>query len=75
MKPFAVAVTSQQKGKVSAAPVKTDFGYHVIRVDDVRPLKVPEFTEVKEQFRQRAQQQQIQKMVMDLRQKAKIEER
>jgi hypothetical protein len=33
------------------------------------------FDEVKEQFRQRAQQQQIQKLVMDLRQKAKIEER
>jgi peptidyl-prolyl cis-trans isomerase C len=75
VKPFADAVTSQPKGKVSAAPVKTDFGYHIIRVDDVRPLKVPEFAEVKEQFRQRAQQQQIQKMVMDLRQKAKVEER
>jgi peptidyl-prolyl cis-trans isomerase C len=75
VKPFADAVTSQQKGRISAAPVKTDFGYHVIRVDDVRPLKVPEFTELKEQFRQRAQQQQIQKLVMDLRQKAKIEER
>ena len=75
VKPFADAVTSQQKGKVSATPVKTDFGYHVIVVDDVRPLKVPEFSEVKEQFRQRAQQQQIQKMVMDLRQSAKIEER
>jgi peptidyl-prolyl cis-trans isomerase C len=44
-------------------------------VDDVRPLKVPEFAELKDQFRQRAQQQQIQKMVMDLRSKAKIEER
>jgi peptidyl-prolyl cis-trans isomerase C len=75
VKPFADAVTTQQKGKVSAAPVKTDFGYHVIIVDDVRPLKVPEFGELKEQFRQRAQQQQIQKMVMDLRQNAKIEER
>jgi peptidyl-prolyl cis-trans isomerase C len=75
VKPFADAVTTQQKGKISAAPVKTDFGYHVIRVDDVRPLKVPEFNEVKEQFRQRAQQQQIQRMVMDLRQKAKIEDR
>lgn len=73
VKPFADAVTSQPKGKISAAPVKTDFGYHVIRVDDMRPLKVPEFNEVKEQFRQRAQQQQIQKMVMDLRSKAKIE--
>jgi peptidyl-prolyl cis-trans isomerase C len=75
VKPFADAVTSQAKGKVSATPVKTDFGYHVIVVDDVRPLKVPEFAEIKEQFRQRAQQQQVQKMVMDLRSKAKVEER
>jgi len=75
VKPFADAVQAQQKGKVSAAPVKTDFGYHVIIVDDVRPLKVPEYAEIKEQFRQRAQQQQIQKLVMDLRSKAKVEER
>ena len=75
MKPFADAVTSLQKGGTTTAPVKTAFGYHVIRVDDVRPLQVPPFTELKEQFRQRAQQQQIQKLVMDLRQKAKVEER
>jgi peptidyl-prolyl cis-trans isomerase C len=75
VKPFADAVTTQPKGKISAAPVKTDFGFHVIRVDDSRPLKVPDFSELKEQFRQRAQQQQIQKMVMDLRSKAKIEDR
>jgi peptidyl-prolyl cis-trans isomerase C len=75
VKPFADAVTTQAKGKVSAAPVKTDFGYHIILVDDVRALKVPEFAEMKEQFRQRAQQQQVQKLVFDLRQKAKIEER
>jgi len=55
--------------------VKTDFGYHIIRVDDVRPLKVPEFKDLKEQFKQRAQQQQIQKLVADLRSKAKVEER
>jgi peptidyl-prolyl cis-trans isomerase C len=75
VKPFADAVQSQPKGQISQAPVKTDFGYHVIRVDDVRPLKVPEFADLKEQFRQRAQQQQIQKMVADLRSRAKIEER
>ena len=72
--PFEEALFAMKPGDISQ-PVKTDFGYHVIRVDDVRPLKVPEFAEVKEQFRQRAQQQQIQKMVMDLRSKAKIEER
>ncbi|MGZ5084631.1 MAG: peptidylprolyl isomerase, partial [Usitatibacter sp.] len=75
VKPFADAVTGLQKGQTTTAPVKTDFGYHVIRLDDVRPLTVPPFTEMKEQFRQRAQQQQIQKLVMDLRSKAKIEER
>ena len=75
VKPFADAVQATPKGQMVAQPVKTDFGYHVIKVDDVRPLKVPSFEEVKEQFRQRAQQQQIQKLVMDLRQKAKIEER
>jgi peptidyl-prolyl cis-trans isomerase C len=75
VKPFADAVQSQPKGKISAAPVKTDFGYHIIRVDDVRPLKVPEFSELKEQFRQRAQQQQVQKLVMELRSKAKVDER
>jgi peptidyl-prolyl cis-trans isomerase C len=75
VKPFADAVQSQPKGQISQAPVKTDFGYHVIRVDDVRPLKVPEFNDMKEQFRQRAQQQQIQKLVADLRSKAKVEDR
>ena len=75
VKPFADAVQGLQKGQTTTAPVKTDFGYHVIRLDDVRALKVPEFTELKEQFRQRAQQQQIQKLVMDLRQRAKVEER
>ena len=75
VKPFADTVTKLPKGQTTTAPVKTDFGYHVIRVDDVRPLKVPEFSELKEQFRQRAQQAQVQKLVQDLRSKAKVEER
>jgi peptidyl-prolyl cis-trans isomerase C len=75
VKPFADAVTTLPKGTYTKTPVKTDFGYHVIRVDDVRPLKVPAFAELRDRFRQRAQQEQIQKMVQDLRSKAKIEER
>jgi len=75
VKPFADTVMKLPKGQTTTAPVKTDFGYHVIRVDDVRPLKVPEFSELKEQFRQRAQQAQVQKLVQDLRSKAKVEER
>src|SRR5262249_52472334 len=75
VKPFADAVMSQPKGQSSQTPVKTDFGYHVIRVDDVRPLKVPAFAEMKEQFRQRVQQQVIQQMALQLREQAKVEER
>jgi peptidyl-prolyl cis-trans isomerase C len=75
VKPFADAVTGMQKGQTTTAPIKTDFGYHVIRLDDIRPLQVPPFAELKEQFRQRAQQAQVQKLVMELRQRAKIEER
>ena len=73
VKPFADAVMSLQKGQTTATPVKTDFGYHVIRLEDVRPLTVPPFNEMKQQFQQRAQQQQVQKLVMDLRSKAKVE--
>jgi peptidyl-prolyl cis-trans isomerase C len=75
VKPFADAVQALPKGQTTQAPVKTDFGYHVIREDDVRPMKVPSFAEIREQFRQRAQQQEIQKFVADLRGKAKVEER
>jgi peptidyl-prolyl cis-trans isomerase C len=75
VKPFSDAMMALKKGQTTSTPVKTDFGFHVIRLDDVRPLKVPSFDEIKEQFRQRAQQAQIQKFVMDLRTKAKVEER
>ena len=75
VKPFADAVQALPKGGTTKEPVKTDFGYHVIRVDDVRPMKVPSFAEIKEQFRQRAQQQEMQRFVADLRAKAKVEDR
>ena len=75
VKPFADALMAMKKGQTSTAPVKTDFGFHVLRLEDVRPIQVPPFDEMKEQFRQRAQQQQVQRMMLDLRSKAKVEER
>ena len=45
VKPFADAVQSQPKGKISTAPVKSDFGYHVIRVTDIKPEKVKSLAE------------------------------
>jgi peptidyl-prolyl cis-trans isomerase C len=73
VKPFAEALTKLQKGKYSEVPVKTEFGYHVIQLDDTRPLTPPPFDAIKPQLAQRAQQQQIEKMVNDLRAKAKVE--
>lgn len=71
--PFANAMLSLKKGTYTKEPVKTQFGWHVIKMDDERNLKMPSFEELKPQIQQRLQQQQIQDMIADLRSKAKIE--
>lgn len=73
VKPFADAMTVLAKGKYTEAPVKSDFGYHVILLEDSRPTSFPEFDEVKPRLMQQAQAQQITKMVDGLRAKAKVE--
>jgi peptidyl-prolyl cis-trans isomerase C len=73
VKPFGDAMTALQKGKFTDKPVKTDFGYHVIRLDDVRDMKVPTLEESKPGLQQRLQQQAVQKHIMELREKAKVE--
>jgi len=73
VKPFAEALTKLQKGKFSAEPVKTEFGYHVIMLEDVRDLKAPAFDEVKPQIKQRMQQAVVEKHIIELREKAKVE--
>jgi peptidyl-prolyl cis-trans isomerase C len=75
VKPFADAVKALQKGQTTDKPVQTQFGWHVIRLEDTRPTKIPAFDEVKQQFAQRAQQEQIQKLVGELRSKAKVEDK
>lgn len=73
VKPFSEALTKLPKGKYTETPVKTEFGYHVIQVDDVRPLTPPPFEAIKPQLTQRAQQLQIEKLVSTLREKAKVD--
>jgi peptidyl-prolyl cis-trans isomerase C len=73
VKPFADALTGLKKGEMTQAPVHTQFGWHVIKLEDTRPAKFPSFEEVKPQLTQQAQQGQLQKLVADLRAKAKIE--
>ncbi len=71
--PFANALLSLKKGTYTKEPVKTQFGWHIIKLDDERSLKVPSFEELKPQIQQRLQQQEVQDMIADLRSKAKIE--
>jgi peptidyl-prolyl cis-trans isomerase C len=73
VKPFSDAMVKLEKGQYTEAPVKTDFGWHVIMLDDTRDLKAPPLEEVKAQLTQRLQQQMIEKHVLDLRTKAKVE--
>ncbi len=71
--PFANALTSLKKGQYTKQPVQTQYGWHVIKLDDVRDLNVPPFEQVKPQIEQRLQQQAVQGLISDLRSKAKIE--
>lgn len=73
VKPFSDAMVDLEKGKYTTTPVKSDFGYHVIQLDDVRATQAPPFDEVKPQMQQRLQQQKVEKHVLDLRAKAKVE--
>ncbi|MDQ5905239.1 MAG: peptidyl-prolyl cis-trans isomerase [Pseudomonadota bacterium] len=71
--PFADALTKLAKGKYTEVPVKTDFGWHVIQMDDTRPLEAPAFEAIKPQLAQRANQQVVEKMIEGLRAKAKVQ--
>jgi len=73
VKPFADALAKLEKGKYTETPVQSQFGWHVIRLDDSRPMKTPTFDEVKPRLLQRMQQLQIEQALADLRAKAKIE--
>lgn len=70
---FSTAMTKLNKGQTTDAPVKSQFGFHVIRLDDVREAQLPKLEEVKPQIAQQLQQQKLVKFQDDLRAKAKIE--
>lgn len=71
--PFASALLSLKKSSYTKEPVKSQFGWHVIKLDDERSLTVPPLETVKPQIQQRMQQQSLQATVLELRTKAKIE--
>ena len=69
VKPFSDAMVKAEKGKFTPQPVQTQFGWHVILVEDMREAKVPSFDEVKPQLSQRLQAQHLDKYFRDLRAK------
>ena len=69
VKPFADAMVATPKGKFTTTPVQTQFGWHVIEVDDIRDAKVPPYDEVKPQLAQRMQGKEVEEYLKDLRAK------
>ncbi|AXE32294.1 peptidylprolyl isomerase [Chromobacterium phragmitis] len=73
--PFSEAMTKLAKGEVTAKPVKTEYGWHVIKLDDVRSQRnVPQLEEVRPQLTQHVMSARIEKYIADLKAKAQIQQ-
>ena len=70
---FSKAMVALQKGAITETPVKSQFGFHVIKLEDVRAAKLPSLEEVKEQVRESLMQRKLQAYQEDLIKKAKIQ--
>jgi peptidyl-prolyl cis-trans isomerase C len=70
---FSSAMSKLEKGQMTETPVKSQFGFHIIRVDDIREAQLPKLEEVKPQVAQQLQQQRLTKFQEELRAKAKIQ--
>ena len=70
---FSQAMVALKKGDLTEMPVKSQFGYHVIKLVDTREAPFPAFAEVKPQILQRLEQQQMQQFQEELRTKAKTD--
>jgi peptidyl-prolyl cis-trans isomerase C len=72
-KQFSDAMVKLEKGKYTETPVRTRFGFHVIRLDDVRDTKFPALADVKQRIQQQLVQNKVEELIRGLRAKAKIE--
>jgi peptidyl-prolyl cis-trans isomerase C len=70
---FSAALTKLKKGEMTEAPVKSQFGYHIIKLEDTREAKFPDFAEVKPQITQRIEQQKLAKFRDEIKAKAKTD--
>lgn len=72
VKPFSEAVSKLNKGSLSKEPVQTQFGWHVIKLEDVRDVKPPTYDKVKDSLQKQLAKRQVEKMLVELRGKATI---
>lgn len=73
VKEFSDAMVKLEKGKTTETPVQSQFGYHVIRLDDVREAKAPPLEQVRPQIQQELERHRVQELQKSLRAKAKIQ--
>jgi peptidyl-prolyl cis-trans isomerase C len=73
VKPFADAVVALEKGKFTPQPVQSEFGWHVILLEDVRSPEVPDFEQVKPQVEMFTQRKKLQAYLDELRKTASIQ--
>jgi len=73
VKPFADAVAALEKGKTTEQPVQTEFGWHVIQLEDVRSGEAPKFEDVKPQVEMFAQRKKLQAYLDELRKTAQVQ--
>jgi peptidyl-prolyl cis-trans isomerase C len=72
--PFGDAMTKLARGQITSKPVQTQYGWHIIKLDDVRTEAFPPMDSLRPQLEQQLQSQRIQKYIADLRAKAKIQQ-
>jgi len=73
VKPFADAMMALKNGEITQTPVKTEFGFHVIKLEESRATKLPTLDEVKGQVAEALQQRKIAAFRDELTKKAKIQ--
>lgn len=71
--PFGDALTQLAKGQISSKPVQTQYGWHIIKLDDVRTEAFPTFDALRPQIEQHMQSQRIEQYIGELKAKAKIQ--
>lgn len=72
---FSKAVGELKKGQITEKPVKTEFGYHIIKLEDTRPVSPPDFDQVKDRLAPMVQQKKVQAYVEELKKGMKIEKK